>query len=52
MTPRGGIETAADNAGTIAIYISRIAVAGPVTIAISRIAKTIAISRRVAAGVG
>ena len=35
-TPSGGIETAADNAGTIAIAISRVAVAG--AIAVSRIA--------------
>src|SRR6516225_1320893 len=48
------VEMAAD-IGAIGVSVtpvSRIAVAGPVTITISRIAKTIAISRRVAAGVG
>src|SRR6516165_3082943 len=38
MTPSGGIETAADNAGPVAIAVGRVAVAGPVAIAVRRVA--------------
>src|SRR6516225_2636449 len=38
MTPSGGIETTADNAPAVAIAISRVAVTGPIAIAVRRVA--------------
>src|SRR6516164_9789118 len=47
--PSGGIETAADNAGAIAIAVRRVAVPGAIAIAVRRVAIaraiTVAVSR-------
>src|SRR6516164_7354455 len=40
MTPSGGIETAPDNAGPVAIAVRRVAVTGPIAITVGRVAVT------------